>query len=569
VNLHSPQFENGLRRKVRELVRSSPRLQHEALAANRRPKHYSAMLLLRPGVSLGFAVLVWQMADRTGHATSALALVSLWAFFSIFIHAQRLIDCLHRADDIPALMVLPVPETLIFQWELQKFLRGALWSLLDLLGGCAAVAIWSRMSPLAGVAIVIVAMIAWIQVLALAMLCLTHFPRWPYQLASGAVVVLLFVVFAGRSLIGNALIAVIDSGASVLNLLLPTGGPLSVSQVLLPNGSWLFLGLLAPTLATVWTLKHSLARLQTGYAFSEPVFPEAPDLRPEPEEEAEFKEPANPSRLPRFGPTAIEEMIQTRQFLVPPAWRHRGWFESLFWSWLDARQRVLVEFVFPEGLSISAPWKKIFRNLAVTCLAAVTAKLLSPNTAVWIAGMGLFVAGCQVLSLILATGRAFQPAQCGGVNIPLYAGYAVGFRELARLLAKLSAVQVPPLLPFAAFSSMLMFYLLNLPLTEGALFGLKLGGLVLASRYVFLALSFSSGTNDTLRFRFWSVFLIFFVVVCGLGFVALSVASFLVPKQSVALALYGTAGLVAYLFFRGYGWFYHRNRFDLMSVPKS
>jgi hypothetical protein len=527
------------------------------------------MLLLRPGLSLGFAVMVWQMAERTGHATSALALVSLWAFFSIFIHAQRLIDCLHRADDIPALMVLPVPETLIFRWELQKFLRGAIWSLLDLLGGCAAVALWSRVSPLAGVAIVIVAMIAWVQVLALAMLCLTHFPRLPYQLASAAVVVLLFVVFAGRSLVGNALIAVVDSGAPALNLLLPTGWPLSVSQVLLPNGSWLFLGLLAPTLATVWTLKHSLARLQTGYAFSEPVFPEAPDLRPEPEGESGFAEPDTSSRLPRFGPTAIEEMIQTRQFLIPPAWRHGGWFERWFWSWLSARERVLVEFVFPGGLSISSPWKKIYRNLAVTCLGAAAARLFSHNAAVWIAGIGLFVAGCQVLSQLLATGRAFQSAQCGGVNIPLYAGYAVGFRELARLLAKLSAVQVPPLLPFVAFSSILMFHLLNLPLTEGAIFGLKLGGLVLSSRYVFLALSFSSGTNDTLRLRFWSVFLLLFVVVCGLGFVTLSVASFLVPKQSVALALWGAAGLVAYLFFRGYGWFYHRNRFDLMSALKN
>lgn len=57
-------------------------------------------------------------------------------------------------------------------------------------------------------------------------------------------------------------------------------------------------------------------------------------------------------------------------------------------------------------------------------------------------------------------------------------------------------------------------------------------------------------------------------VTFGLSFAGLGAASFLVPEQLGAWLCWTAAALTAYAFFRTYGWFYHRNKFDLMSLPR-
>jgi hypothetical protein len=340
-------------------------------------------------------------------------------------------------------------------------------------------------------------------------------------------------------------------------------------QLLLPEGQWLFLPLLCPLGAALGTLQHSLRRLQTLYDFGETILPEAPDLVPAAETEQVSASGAGQDRAPRVGPTAIDEIIRSRQFLAAPNWHRSGCLEGLLWRWLSARERALADFVFPNGFSITGPWRKIFRNLAVSCLTALGAGFIGPVTQYWILGGGLFITFCQALAQqVLATGRAFELVRCSGVNIPLYAGYAIGFRELARLLFKCSLVQFPALISFAVAASALAFYLLPQPIADGLLFGFKAGVLVLVSRFIFVACGFSSGTNDTSRVRLRSAVLLLFVVVSGLAFVALGGASLFVPNQAMAWLLFGLAALDAYIFFLGYGWFYHRNRFDLMSLPR-
>jgi hypothetical protein len=526
------------------------------------------MLLVRPAISFGFAIFIWQMLDKTGHPASALAVINLWAFVFIFIHAQRLLSRLYASTDLPALTLLPITEPTIFHWELQKCFRGSLWSLLDLLGGYTAVALSSHFTGAKWSAVIPISVAAWAEVLALAALCVAYLPRLPYQLASSSLTVIGFSLFMARNLVGSAVIGLIDRCAPSLNLLLPTGWPASVFQILLPDGRLVFIVLLVPIGATIWTFKNSFARLQSNFQFKEPILPEPPDLVPGADAETRIAAGTDQDRPPRLGPTAIEEIVQTRQFLATPAWRGLGWFEDLLWRWLNARERALAEFVFPSGLSIAAPWRKIFRNLAVTCLAAVTASFISPTGEYWILGGGLFVTVCQVLAQVLATGRAFQLVRCSGVNIPLYAAYPIGFRELGRLLFKCSLVQLPLLMPFAVISSILVFFLTNLSIVAGALFGIKAGGLIFVSRCIFVAFAFSSGTNDTSMVRLRSVVLLLFVVLWGLAFVALGGASLFVPGQYVAWLLWGLAAIDAYAFFRVYGWFYHRTRFDLMSLPQ-
>ena len=396
MRLHSPTFEQALRRGVKHAVKSSPELKREFRQANRFRKHYNVMLLIRPAISLGLAICVWQMLEKTGHIAAALGVINLWAFGFIFINAQRLIVCLYGSSDLPALALLPVAEPAIFKWELQKFFRGALWLLLDLLASYGTLAFCGPFKAGKWTALVPVSAAAWAEVLALAALGVVYLPRVRYQLVSSIFIMLVMALFFTRDYVGGAVISLIDESASSLNLLLPTGWPASIFQVLFDGGHWFFLVLLLPLVAVVWTLKSSFQLLLARYQFQEPLHPEAPDLVPG--RAAELRPTEAMRMTTRFGPTAIEEVIQCRQFLMAPVWDRRGWFESSLWKLLNARERALIEFVFPNGVNIAAPWKKIFRNLAFTVLAAVGAGYVGPVARFWALLGGLFVTFCQVLA---------------------------------------------------------------------------------------------------------------------------------------------------------------------------
>jgi uncharacterized membrane protein YbaN (DUF454 family) len=64
--------------------------------------------------------------------------------------------------------------------------------------------------------------------------------------------------------------------------------------------------------------------------------------------------------------------------------------------------------------------------------------------------------------------------------------------------------------------------------------------------------------------------LILFAVVISLGltFMGLGAAGLFVPNAPAAWGLLILAVLTAFALFRIYGWFYHTNHFDLMSLPR-
>ena len=100
MKLHSPIFEKALRRDVRKAVRSSPQLKREFRKATKFRKQYSAALLVRAAISALVGFLAWQVADKTQHNFPALALINLWTFGFIFIHAQGLLVRLYASSDV-------------------------------------------------------------------------------------------------------------------------------------------------------------------------------------------------------------------------------------------------------------------------------------------------------------------------------------------------------------------------------------------------------------------------------------------------------------------------------------
>ena len=569
MKLHSPAFEKTLRRRVKQTVAASPTLRREARTVRRSRKEYSLALIFRVAISIGVGALAWLAGSKTQHPATALAVITLWTFFLLFTHAQRLLATLYGEGDLSALSLLPVTNETIFRWQFQKFIRRSGMSLLDLLCGLSAIAWWLQFPPLKWLAVLPIAALAWLTLLALAMALAIYFPSFPYPIVSAVAPIIGLALFFTREYVGPALLAALDRAGPHLNVVLPIGWPISLFQLLLPETSWLIATLLLPTAAIIWTIRYSMSRLQSTYEFHEIVIGEAPDLVPEEAAaQAAISESSSTGQQFHIGVTAIEDIIRARHFMAAPQWRERGWFEGLLWRWLTVREKALAEFVFPDGFIITNAWKGIAKTFLITMALALAAAYVFPIARNWMLGIGLFITGCQALGRMLDAGRAFQAILCSGLNIPMYAVYPIGYRELGRLLMKYAAVQGPALLAFTVFASVLTAAVMKQPIAMGAIIGCKLAVLVVGARAFALALSFSSNTNDTAGFRFRVFALVGLIVFGGILFLLLAGAGLAWPTQWIAWLFCLGAVAESYAFFRVYGWFYNRTRFDLMSFPR-
>lgn len=572
MKLHSPQFQRQLRRGVKRAIRESRELKKEYRQAKKFRKHANLGWFFRGVLSIAFGGGVFAITAATGHPVTGLALITLWTFGWVFIRAQSLWALLHEHLDIPTLRLLPVPEATIFRWELQKFLRKAFMSLLDLVAGFGALGLFLKFSAAQWLAVQPIALLSWLTLMALTALCLIHVPRKVYQMFAASLVIFgLFLLFA-HNIVGNALLNLLDRTAPDLNLLLPTGWPVSLFQLLLPEGRWSAL-LLIPVALVIWSLKNSLNRLRNDFRFEEQILPVVPDLVSGMDAEDLMDEhdlmEASPAAQSshHLGLTAIEEMVDSRLFLVPESWHQRGWYEKWLWNWMDAREKVLSDFVFPKGYAIIAPWLKALRNLVIAVAAAFVVGLVSPTGKLWVLGIGLFITVMQALAQTMNNGVAFRPMFCSGVNIPVYAGFGIGYRELSRLLVKCSVVQLPLFIPFITVCGTLVAMMFDWPWQMGIIISFKTSILLFATRFIFIMFAFSGGTNDSSKFRVRTLMLFAAMMSLGGAFLGLGAASLLVPTPA-AWIFPVLAMLDAYVLLAVYGWFYHANRFDLMNIPR-
>jgi hypothetical protein len=567
VKLHSPGFERKLRRGVKQAVHSSRALKRE-YRANRWRKHYHLNVLLRPLLSLGFGFVVWYIAVQTGHGITGVAAINLWTMAWVFVRAQNLRMNLYAASDLPALSMMPLPAHVIFRWELWKFLRASLPSLLDLAVGFGALAWFAGLSVPGWVGIIPIAILSWLTLVTLAVLCIARVPRLPYPLIASGLLLAGIAVFFARSFMGAVLIAALDRVAPTANWLLPTGWPASLFLLLPPNHLWAALGLLVPIGLLFWTVTNSLAVLRKNYRFGEIALPEAADLPPDAAPESSLKGDELAEAPRRIGLTAIEDIVESRQFLARPKWPDNGWFERRLWDWLNEREKALAEFAFPDGINLSDAWIKVARNFAVVALAAWAAQFADATLMNWVLGAGLLVVFLQVFAVVLGTGAAFRAMVCSGVKIPLYAAYAIGYRELAGLLFKCSVVQLPLAVAFLTLCGAVVGWLADLPIVVATVIGFKMGFLLMSARLILIALAFSSGTNDSTRLRLKNLPPLAIILGCAAIFLVLGGTGLFVPGAVASWVLWLLALLDAYAFFRIYGWFYNGNRFDLMSLPR-
>ncbi|HTR44044.1 MAG TPA: hypothetical protein VMH87_20715 [Pseudomonadales bacterium] len=561
MKLHSPNFEKALKRGVKSQIRGSPELKREYRKAKKAFRKRSRInWLFRPVWSFVIGLFVWVIARETGHPASGLAIINLLMLLSLSIFAQSLLTMLFRAGDLPALALMPISEAKIFRWELQKFFfRHALFSIFDIAAGFIALAASLQFSLAQSVMAGACAALSWVMLLALAAFCAARLPHLPYQRITGVFFIFGFALFAGHSVFGRAVLNFFDGIAPVLNLISPTGWAPSLFQLFLPEANRLEAILIVPIALVILSVRNSLQLLQSRLKFKEHAIPEVRDQIPG----VKADDPNQPSRA---GITAIEDIIQSRQFLEPK--QAVGWFEKRLWKWLTPRERSLVEFAFPKGLVITRPWISILRNFLLMMLIGYAVGLLDLHLRAWVFGVGLFITLCQCLVQIWSNGAAFRIMFNGGILIPIYAAYPIAFRDLSRTFLKLSVIQLPMFLVYTTVSMVLLAPFLGLVFFDSVVFGFKAGLLIFASRFIITIMAFSARTNDTARFRVRTIALILIFLLLGCLFLGLSGAGLFVPNAAISWLVSAAAVFDAYALLGIYGWFFNAYRFDLMSVPR-
>jgi hypothetical protein len=566
MKLHSVQFEHSLRRRVKQAVSDSQELKREYRAAKRQARQYSSAGFFRVCLSLLLGCAVWGAVEYTQHPATALAILNLWALGSVFIRAKDLLACLFMEPDLAALSLLPIPEKTIFEWEFQKFIRRSLYSLADFIIGYGALALACDFGPGRWLLAMLLAALTWTVLLALAVIGAAYLRRTLIFFVANALTVAWVGLMIVWKILAASLLEILDRWSWHLNLLLPTGWPVSLAHGLYSGWDWRYLGLLVLIGGVCWSVRLALAQLRSGYEFVDVSYVEAPDILPESEAFDEADE--SDGRSAHLGETAIEEIVQSRQFLALTPWRQRGWFEEKLWLWLSEREKALCEWIFADGVSIVGPWKNAARNLLFVWVALFALKWLSASVSGWLIIIGLGVPLGQAIRLFYGTGRAFNSIACGGVSVPLYAGLAAGYRELSWLLFKYSLIQLPLLVVFSLCGGAIAAYLTDWPVWHGLLIALKLVCLLSAARCIFVALGFSSGTNDSAKFSLRSGCVLTAIIACGLTFLILAISWLLVANPVSAMICGALAMVDAFLFWRIYGWFYNTWRFDLMSIPR-
>jgi len=155
-------------------------------------------------------------------------------------------------------------------------------------------------------------------------------------------------------------------------------------------------------------------------------------------------------------------------------------------------------------------------------------------------------------------GSCFQ----GGTFTPMYAGFPLGFRDMARVILKTNYVRIAAAVPLILTMGALAGWELAGQWLLGLVLASKVAGLLLALQPMAVLLLFSEGSNDTARIRWrWLPLLVVWVI----ALVGASVALFLVTQLRVSLLCLLAVALLSGGLLRLYRHAWGRGWFDLVS----
>jgi len=543
--LRAKAFERALRDRLRRERRTSP-----ALAAEWRrqrghwrdwqvPSWFHHLFL-----GIVFASFWAAVMDASGRVDLGLAVLALWSLGAVGSQGRRLLATLYQPADLVVLYHLPLTDAQVFRLQTARFVRETGWLLLEYVPAGVALAMVQGMAWPGGLWAVALpplqALFATLAGLHGAACC----AGWLRYLAHGhyAAFILLFTwKYLGEVQAALVSVAWWLPPAGWLNYLYERG--------MLQGDPWAWL-LLLPLAVFGWALPWSWQRLRQAYALHEPVQPLAPQTA--------VSMAMGRVEGSSFGVTAVEARVRDRAFLAPAEWTQAGWLERVVGRWLNARERLVAEFM----LAGEARWTM---RLAWGTGAWAVVMLL-----IWLfgkyGGWLVFLTAYGVLAAAVpllggawpGLGSCFQ----GGTFTPMYAGFPLGFRDMARVILKTNYVRIAAAVPLILTMGALAGWELAGQWLLGLVLASKVAGLLLALQPMAVLLLFSEGSNDTARIRWrWLPLLVVWVI----ALVGASVALFLVTQLRVSLLCLLAVALLSGGLLRLYRHAWGRGWFDLVS----
>ncbi|HEX7863114.1 MAG TPA: hypothetical protein VF773_22485 [Verrucomicrobiae bacterium] len=495
-----------------------------------------------------WTAIFFAMVQRQADLKWAAGVIALWTAGTALKWGHQWFHQFYASEDLVVLNLLPLNDRQIFQFQLRRYLRGAGWIFWELFLLYCALALLPAQPqpplyafPIAGLAQALL-------VLALAV----HAASFLHMLPLGTLAGLFRLNAIVLLVLGIQGFPFVQSLVRATEWFLPTGW---INYVLIrTSADWAVLALAIPLGAIVYLARFSFDRLRNFYSLEGfEIVPGPAELSGVDQQELNAASFSN-----RAGPTEITDRIGARHFLDGVNWNLRGGMEKLVARMLSPRERVITEFLVAQepGWTHSLKW-------SFWVWLIVTTIVLSFGSYGTIVFFGAYVLGAA--TLLGAEWRGMRQSAAGGMFLPAYSLYPIGFNEMAKIFLKVNIVRLIAVSPLViSFAAVAAFKLGHSPL-HGATVGLKIVGLILCLQPLLVLLPISATTNDTARmlsiwiFVFFPIILI--VLACGLG-IFLSDTGLGVGTSFVVMFL--LAGFFFFLYRKAY----RSGRFDLLN-PRS
>lgn len=553
MNLRWKSFERKLKRRVRAEVRASTALRREYKQVRRGRRWWN----IRIGPNT-YRLIFWFVglnffARGMMPVELVLAFIWLWATASALWRSAQLQSMLYFGGELNLFNHLPITDDEIFRFQWRKFLHSSIWPGIDLAVLYAVLA--SRMgagwqSPLIGLLFGCLQSVFNIGIA----VSLLGFGFRRRLLATG----LLFYASAiGLVFVGGSLPGLVSWLSDLAYWIPPAGWIQYALGLSVSRGMWSdwMPCLIAGTVLACYPV--ALRRLRQGYVLRETDFAQAFRLTATGEAAA--------LRLKEYGeqfaqaPQDAAATVKRLAFLDRLDWQKAGLVERIVALALTERERTIAEF-----LTASNPgWTKGLRALLIAgVVLLILAKFFSAQLA---SGIGVIT---FVVVFLLMGGsqswRGFGSSAVIGLPPPFYAFYPMSFTELHRTVLKVMLVRFLVMVPFFAGAAYLFGGTLNLKTGLLLTYVLKFSLAGIVAQPLLAIMPFSASSNDSDRFRFAVIALIYglLTVACGGAFIFVQS-----PTLAYSAGLAGT--LLCWFAPKLYGWRFDRNGFDLLPSARS
>jgi hypothetical protein len=543
-------FEKRLRDLHRAELERAPELRREFKKRRKSENVARSRMARNLLVPVFWCTIFYAMVQSREDLAWAAGIVALWTAGTALKWAHQWFHQFYASEDLVVLSLLPLNDRQIFQFQLRRYWRGAVWIAWEMLLIYLALALLPGDLALPIYAFLVAAFAQTALVLALALHCASYLHMLPLATLAGlfrmSAIVLLVLGAQG-----------FDFTASLVRAtewFLPMGW---VHYVMLRAArDWAALGLVIPLAAIVYLARYSFDRLRSFYSL------EGFEIIPGPAHAAgvDHQELTAGAFNQRAGPTEIEDRISAGYFLEGVNWNLRGGLEKVMARFLNPRERVITEFLVAQdpGWTRSLKWS-FWVWLVVSIIVLVFGNY---GTMVF---FGAYLLGAATLPLFGGDWRGMRQSAAGGMFIPGYSLYPITFNEIARIFLKVNLVRILAASPLIVSFGAIAAFKLGHPPAEGAIVGMKLLGTIACLQPLLVLFPISSTTNDTSR-MLSSWLLVFLPILLLLGLSAFAV--FLSDTAIGVFVGFGALSLFSGLLFVLYRRAYRAGKFDLLN-PRS